>query len=164
MQKGKSNDVGNVSESRILAAFVDAGFLVSIPFGNGTPYDLIVDVDNRLLKVQVKTGRLRNGCVLFSAQRINGHHGTRRFKYTDDEFDLFGVYCPDNDGKYLVPRLGELAEGRLRICATKNNQQQQIRWAIEFEFEEYLKKLKKEVELVGLEPTASAMPSQRSSN
>lgn len=33
-----------------------------------------------------------------------------------------------------------------------------------FEFETFLKSLDEEVELVGLEPTASAMPLQRSSN
>src|SRR5262249_21001545 len=107
VQKIKTNDKGNVSESKILSAFVDAGFLVSIPFGNGAPYDLIVETGDKILKVQVKTGRLRGGCVLFAAQRINGHHGTRRFKYEDGEFDLFAVYCPDNNQIYFVPMLGE---------------------------------------------------------
>src|SRR5262249_24567798 len=142
MRKMKTNDKGNVSESKILSAFVDAGFLVSIPFGNGAPYDLIVDRGDKILKVQVKTGRLREGCILFAAQRINGHHGTRRFKYEDGEFDLFAIYCPDNGQIYLVPMLGELAEGRLRVCVTKNNQQQNVRWSTDFEFEAYLKVLK----------------------
>jgi hypothetical protein len=56
--------------------------------------------------------------------------------------------------------LGDLAEGRLRICPTKNNQQRKIRW----EFEIYIKRLERKVELVGFEPTTSAMPLQRSSN
>jgi hypothetical protein len=60
--------------------------------------------------------------------------------------------------------LGDLAEGRLRICPTKNNQKQKIRWASDYEFEVYIKKLGGEMELVGFEPTTSAMPLQRSSN
>jgi len=93
MQKNHTNIKGNVSESAALNAFSKAGFVVSVPFGNGAPYDLIVDTGKRLLKVQVKTGRLRGGCVLFPAQRIYGRHGTTRHKYDEGDIDLFAVYC-----------------------------------------------------------------------
>ncbi|MBO0725942.1 MAG: hypothetical protein J2P52_10105 [Blastocatellia bacterium] len=112
-----------------------------MPFGNGAPYDLIVDTGKRLLKVQVKTGRLREGCVLFAAQRINGRHGTKRYKYDEGEVDLFAVYCQENELVYLAPTLGSLAEGRLRVSSTKNNQQQNARWAKDFEFETFLNNL-----------------------
>ncbi|MGH9765849.1 MAG: group I intron-associated PD-(D/E)XK endonuclease [Blastocatellia bacterium] len=141
MRKNHTNSKGNVSESAALNAFSKAGFLISVPFGNGAPYDLVVDTGKRLLKVQVKTGRLRGGCVLFAAQRINGHHGTKRHKYAEGEIDLYAVYCQENDGIYLVPTLGALAEGRLRVSSTKNNQQQNVRWAKDFEFETFLKNL-----------------------
>jgi hypothetical protein len=164
MQNYKPNTKGNISESEVLRACIRAGFIVFVPFGNGAPYDLIVDTGRRLLRLQVKTGRLRNDCVLFAAQRINGHHGSKRYKYRGGEFDFYAVYCPDNEKLYLIPMLGDLAEGRLRLCPTKNNQQQKVRWASEFEFEIYIKRFGKEVELVGFEPTTSAMPLQRSSN
>ena len=141
MQKNHTNVKGNVSESAALNAFSKAGFVISLPFGNGSAYDLIVDTGKRLLKVQVKTGRLRGGCVLFPAQRIYGHHGTTRHKYDEGDIDLFAVYCRENDMVYFVPTLGALAEGRLRLSSTKNNQQQRVRWAKEFEFEVFLKNL-----------------------
>jgi PD-(D/E)XK endonuclease len=141
MQKNHTNIKGNISESAALKAFSKAGFVVSVPFCNGAPYDLIVDTGKRLLKVQVKTGRLRQGCVLFPAQRINGHYGTKRHKYDEGEIDLFAVYCQENEAVYLVPTLGALAEGRLRVSSTKNNQQQNVRWAKDFEFETFLKNL-----------------------
>jgi PD-(D/E)XK endonuclease len=141
VQKNHTNVKGNVSESAALNAFSKAGFVISLPFGNGAPYDLIVDTGERLLKVQVKTGRLRGGCVLFPAQRIYGQHGTKRHKYDEGEIDLFAVYCQENDAVYLVPTLGALAEGRLRVSSTKNNQQQHVRWAEDFEFETFLKNL-----------------------
>lgn len=164
IDKVETNGKGNLSESKVLTAYLEAGFIVSLPFGNGAPYNLMVDTGYRILKVQVKTGRLRNGCILFAAQRISGHHGTRRRKYAEGEFDLFAIYCPDNDQIYVMPMLGELAEGRLRLKTTRNNQRQKIRWARDFEFNAHVKDLRKEVELVGLEPTASAMPLQRSPN
>src|SRR5574341_209525 len=144
MKKSPTSGKGDLSESSVLRAFIKAGFVVSMPFGDGAPYDLIVDTGKRLLKVQVKTGRLRGGCVLFAAQRINGHHGTRRYKYDEGEIDLFAVYCPDNEQIYLVPTLGDLAEGRLRIDVTRNNQQQKVRWAKDFELETFLNNLRRE--------------------
>jgi hypothetical protein len=132
---------GHLSESKVLTAYIEAGFVVSVPFGGGAPYDLIVDTGVKLLRVQVKTGRLRNGCILFAAQRIHGHHGTRRYKYEANEFDCFAVYCPENDQTYVVPMLGDLAEGRLRISVTRNGQQQNVRWAQTFTFENHLKNL-----------------------
>lgn len=137
-----NNGKGHLSESKVLAAFIQAGFIVSLPFGGCAPYDFIIDVGARLLKVQVKTGRLRNGCVLFAAQRISGHSGVRRQPYAAGDFDLFAVYCPDNDRIYLLPMLEGLAEGRLRVNKTGNNQRQKIRWADEFEFETRLADLK----------------------
>jgi hypothetical protein len=50
-----TNDIGNASESIVLTAYISAGFFVSVPFGNGCAYDLVVDTGTRLLKVQVKT-------------------------------------------------------------------------------------------------------------
>jgi hypothetical protein len=73
-----TNAKGNVSESKVLAAYAQAGFIVLLPFGNGAPYDLVVDTGEQMLKVQVKTGRLRNGCVLFPMQRFSGHTGKGR--------------------------------------------------------------------------------------
>jgi PD-(D/E)XK endonuclease len=57
------------------------------------------------------------------------------------EIDLFAVYCQENEEVYFAPTLGALAEGRLRVSSTKNNQQQNVRWAEDFEFEAFLKNL-----------------------
>ena len=162
MQKNGTSSKGNVSELKVITAYVEAGYAVFVPFGGGSPYDLIVDTGSRLLKVQVKTGRLRNGCILFPMQRFSGHKKGRR--YALGEFDVFAVYCPDTDRIYATLFKESLSEGRLRCFETKNNQKLKIRWAKDYEFQKHVEDLRKEVELVGLEPTASAMPSQRSSN
>ncbi|MDT4954200.1 MAG: hypothetical protein QOJ02_2338, partial [Acidobacteriota bacterium] len=60
-----TNDIGNASESIVLTAYINAGFFVSVPFGNGCAYDLVVDTGTRLLKVQVKTAWQRKGCLNF---------------------------------------------------------------------------------------------------
>lgn len=145
---------GNASEARVIAAYIEAGFIVSLPFGGGAPYDLIVDTGRRLLRVQVKTGRLRNGCVLFPTLRHSGRDSLGR-RYQIGEFDIFAVFCPDNDGIYVFPHDGQLTGGCLRCAGTKNSQRRKVRWARDYLFEFHVTEIRKEVELVGLEPTAS---------
>src|SRR5262245_847893 len=94
------NGKGNISEAKIMTAYIGAGFTVLLPFGNGAPYDLVVDLGHRLLKVQVKTGRLRAGCVLFPTRRFSAHRAQKSKGYREDEIDVFAVYCPDNDKIY----------------------------------------------------------------
>lgn len=114
--------------------------------------------------MQVKTGLLQKGCVLFPLRRFSGHH-RRSKKYERGEIDLFAVYCPDSDRIYLMRSETKLNQGRLRVEQTKSNQQQKICWSDKFEFEVFLGNLRKDlVELVGLEPTTFALPAQRSSN
>ncbi len=47
-------DKGNVSEGIVLSAYLKAGFIVSVPFGTGAPYDLPVDTGSQLCRIQVK--------------------------------------------------------------------------------------------------------------
>ena len=43
------------TELHCISYFSDCGFLVSTPYGDNGRYDLIVDVNGHLLRVQVKT-------------------------------------------------------------------------------------------------------------
>ena len=46
---------GDIGELSALAWLIDQGAKVSIPFGHSPDYDLVADLDGRLLRVQVKT-------------------------------------------------------------------------------------------------------------
>lgn len=138
-----TNDVGNVSESLVLAAYINAGFCVSVPFGNGCSYDLVVDTGSRLYKIQVKTGWRQQGCLNFKGQRRvreSGHSGMRRYKA--GEVDFFAV-CSPPDGKiYVVPFEAMGAYGRLRLDPVLNGQRKFIRWAADFTWERHLERLR----------------------
>ena len=49
-----SKDKGNIGEAIMLAEFIKRGIQVSIPFGDNARYDLIIDLNGKLYKVQVK--------------------------------------------------------------------------------------------------------------
>ena len=101
MHKRQTSARGNMSELRVVTAYAEAGFVVSMPLDGGAPYDLIVDTGNCLLKPQVKTSRLRNCCVIFPMQRHSEHNAKPR-SYDQGEIDLFTVYCPDNAKIYIM--------------------------------------------------------------
>jgi len=131
----KTAAVGNLSEAKILAAFVEAGYLVSKPFGDGHCYDLVVDNGERLLKVQSKTGRLINGAVHFYPRSNSGRWykatGSRTY---EGRVDLIAIYCPETDKVYVISPVGlRPCSYYLRVAQPANNQSNGIRWAADYE-------------------------------
>jgi hypothetical protein len=140
---GNTMHKGNSSEAIVLAAYTRAGFVVSLPFGSGAAYDLIVDAGTRLLRVQVKTGWHCNGCLLYKGRRRikdSNHNGMRRYRV--DEVDYFAVYDPNTDSIYIVPPTAMGVDGCLRVDPVLNGQQKFIRWAVDYTWEKHLKILK----------------------
>jgi hypothetical protein len=129
--------VGDRTALATMLALSEAGFAVSVPFGENTRYDLIADDGVRLRRVQCKTGRLRSGAIRFAVCSCYGHHfrpGNARRDY-HGEVDDFAVYCPDNQRVYLVP-IGDLpvtTQAALRVEPTRNRQAKRIRMAAAYE-------------------------------
>jgi hypothetical protein len=107
---------------------------VLTPFGVNHRYDLVLDVDGAFLRVQCKTGRLRNGCVMFRTRSVRTNRNGWFVRAYDGEIDLFAVYCPELDRLYAVPvEVAPHGGGTLRVEPTANNQSLGIRWAADFE-------------------------------
>lgn len=129
--------VGDRTTAMVLARLLEIYEQVYIPFGENTRVDLMVEDDDEFIRVQCKTGRLRNGVVRFRACSSTYHHpnpeARRRLSYRG-QADLFGVYCPETGGVYLVPveECGERGVS-LRIDAPLNAQHRKIRWAKDYE-------------------------------
>jgi hypothetical protein len=137
---------GNTSEAIVLAAYIQAGFLVSLPFGGGAAYDLIVDTSVRLIKVQVKTGKLETGCVVYNARRHRGSKYDTFRSYKEGELDLFAVCCPGNAKLYAIPAQHPFTvQGRLRVVETLNFQQKKIKWARDYSWEKHIASLRSEM-------------------
>lgn len=135
--------IGDRSEAHALAALVDCFPSVLVPWGENCRYDFVIEtLDGELLRVQCKTGRLREGAVRFPTRSVSYHHPkNRRTGPTESasrgyrgEADLFAVYCVENRRVYLVP-VEEVPTklAALRIAPTRNGQQTGIRWAAQYE-------------------------------
>ncbi len=137
-------ECGNRSEGVVLCAYLKAGFVVSVPFGIGASYDLVVDTGARLFKIQVKTAWLGDGCVLYKSQRRQPGEGLTRRPYRRGEVDYFVAYCPNNETIYAVPAENHGVAGRLRLNAVKNGQMKLIKWAANYSWERHVEELRGE--------------------
>jgi len=131
--KRDTKSIGDRSEAIVLAELVKRGYLVSIPFGENQRYDLIIDDGTRLSRVQVKTGRLRGGVIVYNCSSSHAHRGGAARPYFG-EIEYLAVYCPDTKKVYMLPEQELTAtNAHLRLLPTRNNMVKTIRWASEFE-------------------------------
>ena len=130
---------GEITESMILARLVQLGYECLIPWGHDHRYDIAIDDDGKLVRIQCKTARYVEewGSLEFNTAityaRVGGKPHIR--KGYQGEADYFGVYSPDTGKVYLVPveAVPFGSKAKLRLDATKNNQHKGVKWAKDYE-------------------------------
>ncbi len=80
---------GDVSAATILAALVAQNQTVSVPWGDNAAYDLVLDTGDALLRVQCKTGRLRDGRIVFQTSSVCLTDGKYIKSHYRDKTDLW---------------------------------------------------------------------------
>ncbi len=133
---------GNAAEAAVLAALLAADIPALVPFGHGLAFDLVAMIppDGHIIRIQVKSGRVRDGCVVFNA--CSTDHGSGRQDYRG-RADCIAVHVP-----VLLPRLFVLPvddcpsfAGRLRLEPPRNNQRRGIRFADDYTFDCWVREL-----------------------
>ena len=114
----------------MLAALLQSGHRLLLPFGDGHPYDIALDDQGRLKRVQCKTGRLVKGAICFPTSIWCRDNNYRSYR---NDVDYFGVYCPGTQQVYLVP-VGDVPNrgASLRVTPPRNNQGKGVRWATDY--------------------------------
>ena len=100
------NVKGNVAEMEVMLAAVRGGVTVYKPVAEHGRADLVLEIGDKLHRVQCKWGRLlRDGdaiVVKLSSSRYTSA-GQVRTTYGANEIDLVAVYCGALDRCYLLP-------------------------------------------------------------
>lgn len=127
--------IGENSEAQVLAALLRAEEVVLLPFGDSQRYDFVLDRRGVFWRLQVKTGRLRQGAVRFATASSGSTTDHRTRQTYKGAADFFAVYCPETDKVYLVP-VEECGgcEHALRIEPARNGQRRGTRLAAEYEY------------------------------
>ncbi|HEV7942649.1 MAG TPA: group I intron-associated PD-(D/E)XK endonuclease [Solirubrobacteraceae bacterium] len=136
---------GAVAEAAIAAAAIELGLTVLRPLCEGRRYDLVIDLEPHLLRVQCKLAH-RVGNVLVVNTRTNRctPRGYVSTVYTADQIDALATYTPDLRKCHLIPATA--LQGRtsvyLRVGATANNQSTGVNWAADYELAHVLENLR----------------------
>jgi PD-(D/E)XK endonuclease len=129
--------VGDKSQLAVMYALGASGYELLLPFGENTRYDLVIHDGASFGRVQCKTGRLRQGAVVFHTASSYGHHPNPKIVKRDyiGEVEFFGVLCLETGGVYLVPIADVPTSGTasLRVDPPKNGQVRRIRYARDYE-------------------------------
>jgi hypothetical protein len=97
------------------------GFAVSKPYGDCEPYDVIIEENGRVFRIQVKS--------VFTTQRWGYSIAVARMRqhkpilrYSADEIDFIAAYVVAHDAWYIIPvaEIGSLAHIRLYPEGTKS--------------------------------------------
>jgi hypothetical protein len=132
---------GNAAEAAVLHALIKAELVVLMPFGGGASFDLAVVLppDGEIARIQVKSGRVRKGCVTFNA--CNTDHGRGRMSYRGLA-EFIAVDVLELGRQFIVP-VDDCPSftGLLRLEAPRNNQRAGVRFADDYDLADWLRSL-----------------------
>lgn len=141
-----TKQLGNLTELQCMAYLYGLGYSISIPFGNADKYDLILDVNDKLYKIQIKHSSeytdnqgeieyIKFNCTWQS----HNSQGYSKSKYQENEIDFFATFY---HGKcYLIPRKECSNEKILRIKPPRNGQRKGVNFLEDYVAEEVISKL-----------------------
>src|SRR5277367_3800942 len=91
---------GEWAELCFMAKAAGFGLRVSKPYGDSASYDVGVECEGRILRVQVKSTLYRRRGIESYSLNV---HGPRRQLYKDGSVDFFAVYLIPRDTWYILP-------------------------------------------------------------
>ncbi len=150
---GDTSRQGMISQTAVLNRLVQLGYEVLLPWSPDLGYDLtyyveteerhfgfFVHKESQLVRIQCKTARLAkdSASLVFNTSTVSmGGAGVWKKKKSGyrGRADWFGVYSPDTGKVYMVSvwEAPEASEMHLRLLPSKNNQEQGVKWAKNYE-------------------------------
>lgn len=141
-----TKELGNLTELQCITKLYELGCAVSIPYGNSEKYDVIIEWDNKLYKVQIKHANVH----LDDLQEVDyislkctweGHNrsGYTKNLYTANDIDFFATFYENEC--YLIPQSECSTQKLLRIKIPKNNQVKGVSFLMNYKAKEILQKL-----------------------
>lgn len=138
---------GRITELKCELWFLEHGYLVSIP---DVPfqYDFLVDVNGKILKIQVKTACKESdnsGFKIKVCSITHNSNGYARRNYSQNSVDYFMTYY---EGEYYLIPFSEcgMREKKLRLTLPANGQRKGISFAEDYLAEKILKREEEVVE------------------
>ncbi len=147
MLKQKMNEnlkKGAITELKCQMHLIENNFIISKPVLDNARYDLLLDYNNKIYRIQIKTSRwkVEGETIIFNCKSQHSVAGGNKImKYSPDEIDYFMTEW--NNQFYLVKCEKELTQFTLRLVDNKKTAKSipNTHWAKDYLFEEVIKTL-----------------------
>jgi len=96
----------DIAESAVTTELLKRGFRVLQPIGDRLSYDLAVDLQGRLVRIQVKSAwfNAKDNCYIVDGRRTRTNRRRMlRKHYSADDFDFAIIYLADLQVFYVMP-------------------------------------------------------------
>ena len=97
---------GDIAEHEVILSALKNGWGVAKMIGDRLPYDLVFDVNNKLVRIQVKSAWLddkSNNYVIDTRKTNTNSKSTTRSYYNDNDFDFAIIYIDTLKVFYIMP-------------------------------------------------------------
>ncbi len=125
---------GDIGVSKCISDLTEKEYVVSLPLTEHAPFDIIAYKNGVCKTIQVKYREIRNGALNISFRSSWADKNGSHVRFVDKSLiDYYCVYCPNNNKCYYFdPKLfGKNIT--LRVNETKNNQENKINLAKNYE-------------------------------
>lgn len=120
--------VGDIAVQYAVLEALKRGWGVMVPVGDRLPYDLVFDVEGKLIKVQVKSAYAVGNSFIANARRAKTNRANYKFDtYKPGDFDIAMVWHPEDAVFYCFP-IAVFLEFKSGICLP-SKRSQRVRWA-----------------------------------
>ena len=130
MAKLQKKTKGDIAELAVAKKLIENGWKVLFPYGENHRYDLVIEQDNKFVRVQVKYTTPKNGVLEINCKSSNNWSVLH---YSPKDIDIIAAYNPYDGEVYFIP-VSEINRSvfKLRIAPAKNNQKLRIHLAKDF--------------------------------
>ena len=96
---------GDIAEIEVQLKALKLGWDVLIPVGDRLPYDLVIVLNGKFVKIQVKSAWEKTmGVYLVDVRRTKTNRRImKREKYTNEDFDFAVIFISDLNVFYVMP-------------------------------------------------------------
>lgn len=97
---------GDLAEQAVILKVLKQSWEVLKPVGNNLPYDLVIDKQGKLIKIQVKNAwydRRKKNYVVDNRRTKTNRRRMVRSLYSEDDFDFAVVFIENLDIFYVFP-------------------------------------------------------------
>ena len=122
----------DIAESAVVTELLRRGFRVLKPVGDRLPYDVALDVDGKLLRVQVKHAWFDKTKNIFSVdvrRTKTNRRIMRRDRYSSDDFDFAILYIDRGPVFYTIPfHIFDSFSSTLSLVEEEKRQRKPVAW------------------------------------